>query len=130
MSDRNFDGGVRFVIKSRGSAITSLTLTLTHLIYYKATSFNSFCSNPLNFYSIISSNFYSFSFIYPISLIFNYSIISTFNISIIISTTLTGLFNTTITPRGIIITNLSLISIFIITTIPILTIITITLHPP
>lgn len=32
MSDRNFDGGVKFVIKRRGSVITSLLYTLTFLI--------------------------------------------------------------------------------------------------
>lgn len=149
MSDRNFDGGVKFVIKTRGSAITSPTFTLIYSIYHKnkflfTSSFTSSLISYSTFYFIISftssnnyfstssiiSNPFNFSFIYFISFIFNNSIIFILYTSIIISTTLTGIFNITITPRGIIITNLSFISIFIITIVPILTIIMIILHTP
>lgn len=153
MSVRNFDGGVKFVIKRRGSAITSLTLTLPYSIYYKTNSFSitksifssililpSLFTSYSNFRSSLyftssTNSFYnsnSTSSIISFSSSFTpiyFNQFSIFYISIIIFITSTGVFNITITPRGIIITNLSLISIFIITIIPILTIIPIILHP-
>ena len=109
----NFDGGVKFVISSRGSTITSPTLTLTYSIYHystynKTTRYNFYPFNYFSNLSIISFNISNFY----------YNYFSTFYFSIIIPTTSTGgAFNFIYTPKGIIITNYYCISIFIITII-------------
>lgn len=136
MDYNNFDGGSKFVISTPGSTITSPTLTFINskftlniftfislinfifssIIVTVTNSISNFTSyfNPfINIKFIINFNsIYIFIFIVNYTFVYNY-------ISII---TLTGAFNFIYNPRGVIITNHSCISIFIITIIPILTI--------
>lgn len=154
MSCKNFDGGIRFNFITPGSTITSLPYTfiystflytpLSYILYFyihifhiiifiyfnPSNSFFSFLTSP-SILSYILSHLPT-PFLPPLSSLLLLFILINFHFLYLYYNihNFDGGFNTTITPRGIIITNLSFISIFIITIILIITTIPITLHPP
>ena len=86
MSDRNFDGGVKFVIRMGGVYITSPTLTLTFLIFFIFLLFSSSPPPPSSIFIIL---FLSFSSINSFSLLFIISFLSHFYFNFYISPILT-----------------------------------------
>lgn len=106
----------------------------TYTFYITSTLYSLYISISILslFYSLILNYIFTFTSIYTLTTIFIFiiSLINYIYLYYYLYNFDGGVFNITITPRGIIITNLSFISIFIITIILIVNIIPITLHPP